>query len=268
MPDTADLFDLAALELGEETGSMIESLLLSTTRISTFDNDTPLTNATGFFFANQGRLFIVTSLHVLMDPATSHHPNRVEFEVHTDSGNLAVYTSISILLFDNGKSIWRDAADTAGSVDVAVIEIDKSVLPAGAYYHAFDSQQVLDAHSRIEVGANALIVGFLLGFQDTLHRLPVVRQAVVASTLGLRFQGKGYFLTDARTHRGSSGSPVITRAVAGSPLHQTSGWVLLGVHSSRLDIGTRDIQIDEALGLNCTWYADVLGVLTAASEPS
>jgi hypothetical protein len=39
-------------------------------------------------------------------------------------------------------------------------------------------------------------------------------------------------------------------------------WVLLGVHSSRLDVGTRDQQADEALGLNCAWYADILLTLT------
>jgi hypothetical protein len=36
-----------------------------------------------------------------------------------------------------------------------------------------------------------------------------------------------------------------------------------GVHSARLDVGTRDLVLDEALGLNCAWYADVLMALTA-----
>jgi hypothetical protein len=39
-------------------------------------------------------------------------------------------------------------------------------------------------------------------------------------------------------------------------------WILLGVHSARLDVGTRDIELDEALGLNCAWYADILMALT------
>ena len=40
-------------------------------------------------------------------------------------------------------------------------------------------------------------------------------------------------------------------------------WLLLGVHSARLDVGTRDLKLDEALGLNCAWYADILMTLTA-----
>ena len=69
--------------------------------------------------------------------------------------------------------------------------------------------------THVEVGSSLLIVGFPLGFHDTLHHMPVVRQAVNASSFGLRFQGKGYFLTDARTHRGTSGAPVVLRAANG-----------------------------------------------------
>lgn len=39
--------------------------------------------------------------------------------------------------------------------------------------------------------------------------------------------------------------------------------LLLGVHSARLDVGTRDQELDEALGLNCASYADILKALSA-----
>jgi len=106
-----------------------------------------------------------------------------------------------------------------------------------------------------------LIVGFPLGFRDHLHHMPVVRQAIVASSFGLRFQGEGYFLTDARTHRGSSGAPVVMRVAEPGADTQDLPWKLLGVHSARLDVG-RDLERDEALGLNCAWYADILMTLT------
>jgi hypothetical protein len=92
--------------------------------------------------------------------------------------------------------------------------------------------------------------------------MPVVRQAVVASSFGLRFQGKGYFLTDARTHRGTSGAPVIMRSATHDPALGDLPWMLLGVHSARLDVVPRDLEVDEALGLNCAWYADILLTLT------
>ena len=111
------------------------------------------------------------------------------------------------------------------------------------------------------MGTTLQIVGFPLGFYDTVHHLPVVRQAAIASSFGVRFQGEGCFLTDARTHRGMSGAPVVLRADGPPGLP----WKLLGVHSSMLDMRTRDRQIDDALGLNVAWYADMLMVLT--SEP-
>jgi hypothetical protein len=98
--------------------------------------------------------------------------------------------------------------------------------------------------------------------------MPVARHAVVASSFGLRFQGEGYFLTDARTHRGTSGAPVVMRdKTDGSEIGangKTLPWKLLGVHSARLDVGSRDTKVDEALGLNCAWYADILLTLTKA----
>jgi hypothetical protein len=87
---------------------------------------------------------------------------------------------------------------------------------------------------------------------------------VVASSFGLRFQGEGYFLTDARTHRGTSGAPVVMRIADPDQALGDLPWKLLGVHSARLDVGTRDLKLDEALGLNCAWYADILLTLTEA----
>jgi hypothetical protein len=40
-------------------------------------------------------------------------------------------------------------------------------------------------------------------------------------------------------------------------------WLLLGVHSSTIDMGARDVHVDETLGLNSTWYSDVLMTLTS-----
>ncbi len=46
------------------------------------------------------------------------------------------------------------------------------------------------------------------------------------------------------------------------PAHGELLWMLLGVHSARLEVGKPDLKLDEALGLNCAWYADILLTLT------
>ncbi|WP_374278180.1 serine protease [Azonexus sp.] len=244
---------------------MIESILLAAARICTFRGGQRLTNASGFFFRRDDSLFLVTSRHVLHDAPSGHFPDRLEIELHTDAADFAQSTGFSIPLFRNGISVWRQGNDRAGDIDVAVVEIDRAALPANAVYRAFTPRHLPVHFEHIEVGTSLLVVGFPLGFHDTLHHLPVVRQAVIASSFGMRFQGQGYFLTDARTHRGTSGAPVVMRAADPEGFLGDLPWMLLGVHSARLDVGTRDLLIDEALGLNCVWYADILLTLTGAA---
>ena len=241
---------------------MIDTILLTATRICTFAQGRQLTNASGFFFARGEQLFLVTSRHVLRDKPSRHFPDRIEIELHTDPNNLAESTGFSIPLYGGGNNLWRQGLDKAGEIDVAVIEIDRAALPATTLYRALAPMHLPGRADRVEVGSSLLVVGFPLGFHDTLHHMPVVRHAVLASSFGLRFQGEGYFLTDARTHRGTSGAPVVMRVSGGDPERGALPWLLLGVHSARLDVGTRDHQLDEALGLNCAWYADILMTLT------
>lgn len=243
---------------------MIESLLLTAVRIYTYQQEKPLTNASGFFFRRDGRLFLVTSRHVMFDEPSKHNPDRFEIELHIDSENMTVSTGYSIPLYQNNERVWRQAVDRAGEVDVAVIEIDQNALPATTVYRAFTPDHLLKPTRQIEVGTSLLVVGFPLGFHDTLHHMPVARQGVIASSFGLRFQGEGYFLTEARTHRGISGAPVVMRLNDPDPELGDLPWLLLGIHSARLDVGSRDFELDEALGLNCSWYADILLTLTEA----
>ncbi len=241
---------------------MIEPILLTTARVFTFDRKRLLTSASGFFFERAARLFLVTSRHVVVDAPSKHFPDRLEIELHVAADSLAASTGFSIPLYRAGKSIWRQGLDSAGEIDVAAIEIERAALPKTVLYRAFTPQHLAGPRDTVEVGTSLLVVGFPLGFHDTLHHMPVVRHAVVASSFGLRFKGQGYFLTDARTHRGTSGAPVVMRVAAPTARRGDLPWMLLGVHSARLDVGTRDLKLDEALGLNCAWYADILLTLT------
>lgn len=241
---------------------MIEPLLLSCVQVTTYLDKAILTNASGFFFENNKRLFLVTSRHVLIDEPSNHRPDSISIEIHTNRDNLAESVMYSIPLYLNGKRNWRVGKDRSGVTDVAAIEVFRNQLPESAVYFAFSPDHLPDSIEQIGIGSRLLIIGFPLSFHDTLHHLPVARQGINASSFSLRFQGNGYFLTDARTHRGMSGAPVVMQAKrnkgGGIP------WMLLGIHSARLDVGTRDLQMDEALGLNCAWFADILLTLTAS----
>lgn len=259
MTTEPDAVELQQLD-GQRLRRPVEALLLTTTRVATFDGPKALTAASGFFFQRGPRLFLVTSLHVLADPASGHAPNRIELGLHHLGDNLTRQFTVPLWLYERGMPLWRAGRDSGGEVDVAVLELLPESIPAGALYCAFRPEHLPVRLDAVRIGEPLLVPGFPLGFHDTLHHLPVVRGAVVASAFGVRFQGQGCFVTDAPMHRGSSGAPVLRHLPEGDP---DLPWQLLGVHASRMDMRTRDQQVDAALGLNLAWYADVLMTLTA-----
>jgi hypothetical protein len=240
----------------------VDPLFLATPSVTTYDGAVALTNASGFFFQRDERLYLVTSRHVLIDEPSNHHPSRLAITLHLDAQDLTRCTELSMLLYARGTAVWHQGRDGGGEIDVAVLEIDRAALPQGVIVYAFTPDHLPGSLDTVPIDVPLCIPGFPLGFRDTVHQLPVLRHAAIASPFGVRFQGRGFFLTDARTHRGTSGAPVVTRhprlAREGAPLP----WQLLGVHSARMDMGNRDRVLDESLGLNCAWYADILLTLT------
>lgn len=254
---------VAAPEPAAASVPAVDALLLATTSIVTFAGAQTRSKASGFFFRRGDRLFLVSNRHVFVDVAHSHFPDRIEFGLHTDERDLTRYTVVSLALYRDGVSLWCEATDTGGKVDVAVIEIPVMHLPVDAVLQTFDESHLEGREEEVRVGDPLTIAGFPMDFHDTVHHLAVARSASIASAYGVRFQRQGCFLTDARTHRGSSGSPVVRRRVRDDAKASSGSWQLLGVHSTRVDMRSRDHAEDEALGLNCAWYADVLLTLTA-----
>jgi S1-C subfamily serine protease len=244
----------------------VDPLFLAAPRVSSYHGKQALTNASGFFFERDDRLFLVTSRHVVIDEATQHFPDRLEIELHLDASNLTRSTGFSMLLYNDGEAVWRQGEDSGGDIDVAVIELDRAALPDESVIRAFSPAHLPNSFDEVHPGESLLVVGFPLGFHDALHHLPVLRHAVIASPYGIRFQGNGYFLTDARTHRGTSGAAVVMRDRSPEAQNAALPWKLLGVHSARMDMGDRDLVLDESLGLNCAWYADILLTLTEPRE--
>ncbi len=245
----------------------VESILLTVTSIGAYSGETALTQATGFYFRRDDRLFLITNRHVVLDENADHRPDRLEITLHPEPENLAATGSYSIPLYaSDGRPVWREAVDSGGQIDVVALPLDGERFPREqALFAAFTPQHLPDRLGDIEVGDSVRVVGHPLSFQDNLHKLPLMRHAVIASSFGLRFDGNGYFLTDSLLHRGSSGSPVVLRTSPGQSGRSSLPWLLLGVHSARLHAANRDAAADERLNLFATWYADVLMTLTANS---
>jgi hypothetical protein len=160
---------------------VVETLLLVAPRVATFLGSQPLTHASGFFFARDERLFLVTSRHVLIDEPSKHFPDRIEIETHGDEEDLSLSTTVSLPLYESGRALWVQASDSGGDIDVAALPIDRAAL-GDLVPHAFTPDHLQQQLGEVEVGTPLLIVGFPLGFHDGRHHLPVARQAAVASS--------------------------------------------------------------------------------------
>lgn len=248
---------------------------MTVTPVRTWSAGVHRSSATGFFFrrpappgsAGAATLYLVTSRHVFDDGAAGHRPDAIDIEVHVDAANLRATRIVPFLLHAAGSVYWRAAAGdgTGPAPDLAVLPLPAGLLPAGALLRAFGAEHLGPGPGEgdgrhLEIGDALSIVGFPLGFFDTVNRLPVLRQAALASSGRTGFQGRPCFLTDARTHRGMSGAPVVARG--GGPRDGRLRERLLGIHSARMDMHSREPAHDETLGLNTAWSAALLGALT------
>src|SRR4249920_2225055 len=130
---------------------MIESLLLAVTRVTTMFGQRHLTNATGFFFERDSRLFLVTNRHVVLDEASDHRPDRLEIELHVAPENVAMTRQFSIPLYRNQRPVWREARDSAGMVDVVALELERPALPETLLFHAFTPAHLVEQLDQVEV---------------------------------------------------------------------------------------------------------------------
>lgn len=241
----------------------IESILLAVTQVFTFKDSKGLTTATGVFFQRDDRLYLITNHHVVQDLPSNHEPDRLEIDLHTNLDNITETVRYSIPLYnDDNEPLWLEATDSGGLVDIVAILIDAEHFPPNSQYQAFGMDNLVENMEDVEIGTSVRVVGHPLGFADSLHHLPVMRHAIIASSFSLRFQGEGYFLTDSLLHRGASGSPVVMRTTEKISGREDFPWMLLGIHAGRIDLDNRDEKEDERLNLFNTWYADVLRTLT------
>ena len=245
-------------------------MYLRIAKVRTFADGRPLTNATGFFYLQEGFLYLITARHVVTDPAEGHRPDRLQLSLHDNAANLLQCSELSIPLYAHGLPLWFEHPRFADRVDVVAVPINEPCVLSTQAIATFSEEDVWDMDVVMPLGQDVLILGFPLGFHDTLHNLPLVRRATVASSFPHPFKGEPYFLTDGRMHRGMSGSPVIVSAPGRIDYFgdRPQGWKLIGVHTSALDVSDRDPGLDERLALNTTWYASLIPELLPASAPS
>ena len=177
--------------------NVIDNTFLRVAKIQSFAHGQPLTNATGFFYLHDDYLYLVTCRHVVINEATDHRPDRLQVSLHSDASDLQQRAELSIPLYVNGIPQWYQPSH-GYNADVVAVSINDPHTLTSHFVVTFCCDDILNRDEEMPLGQNVLILGFPLGFHDTLHNLPIVRSATIASSFAHPFKGEPYFLTDAR----------------------------------------------------------------------
>lgn len=239
----------------------VSDINFTTTRISILGAGNLLGTATGLFFKRQdGREYLVTNRHVVIDEKTSFRPDALQLRLHQNRTHLDQNSTVTVSLYDgSGASLWLEHPEYAAvKCDVVAIPMCPAVL-TGSNFPLFQASSLkhftpeLTKIPEVNPFGDVVVVGYPLGFYDDYNNLPAYRKAMIASQFGIDFRDKPYFLVDANLHAGTSGSPVVSSHH--TLLRQTGqkeGYALFGIHSAQHFAG------DEPLGLNVVWYSSLI----------
>lgn len=261
----------------------VTGLYLSTTPLRYANED----HATGFFYQFEGDTFLITSKHALdFQTANGERPKSVRITIRPDPEDVTQTESHDVrLLDDDGTPYWHSHPEN-DLVDIAALPLEPPVIASSVSVEPFNreketfnsgnlafqvdsSPKGLDSErsGRVIVSAtNSVILGYPLRVFPS--KFPIARDALIATPYGKKFNQKSMFATDARTHPGLSGSPVVYIEPPGSVSTTMTGahattvkgalsvmdlmyWELIGVHSEHADV-TADIDLSGA------WYASLI----------
>jgi len=223
-------------------------------------------SATGFFFENDGKLYLITNRHVVRqdDSIRGEHtfPDKLTLLLHTAPQDHTQNAKYEVQLYRDKKSLWKEKP----GVDLAAIELPAQEMLRFKFI-SMNPQFLPPDDVLLGAGDEVLIVGYPFGFSDKLHNYPVVRTGMVASAYPVPFEGHPFFLADARLHPGTSGSPVLT---APSGMLKTKKGTTMGNYNLYfLGVNSGEAQFPGgSSGLNSIWYASEVLDLTKASFQS
>ncbi|PSP65457.1 hypothetical protein BRC77_01475 [Halobacteriales archaeon QH_8_64_26] len=244
---------------------------------------------TGFFYNHNGNTYLITNKHILTTGSTSGSVKTGGDPLSESDKFLHGVRIFLRNLHDLSEIYWLDVPLRSGTdtnifthpldrlpsieIDVAAVPLDQTLTPFSEVINnstpslntgslAFTPDMVLSGEELLAGGDTALIVGYPAEFVDTNTYFPLLRNARISSPLGISFQNKPAFITDALMYPGTSGSPVVAgpdtlkNPATGGLRTSKCGFALLGVHSETYDRPSEDGG--ERLNLNLSWYAGLV----------
>jgi hypothetical protein len=229
---------------------IIDPLSFCATPVTMLNNDTALSDATGFFYSGlmEGKpvLWLVSNWHVFSgrhidspNKALNGNgaiPNRVKFQVLKllPDNVVQLHHQFANLYDDHEKAIWRQH-QLKSEIDIAALNLGRGL--DGFAVGGINERARYDM--KVEIGNDVFVLGYPLGFSHFIST-PIWKRGSIASEPHAETpESRSRIMIDATTRNGMSGSAVIMRAKThyvsenGAVVQQINASRFIGVYSSR-----------------------------------
>jgi len=242
---------------------------LEDNRVQERKDDDPITG-TGFFFRHKGHLYLATNKHVFeeeprCDLDLGKIPDEVDILYWEDTTQERIKNVKVSVKNDSDDPRWVNHEN--GDIDLCLLPLSDEDL-GQIEPNAFTSDDFYPMNSeRTKVGRGTMVVGYPSPgpkpIKDSRTSNPIAVSGMISTEYGSKFDRQPFFLIDADTYDGMSGSPVVIRPGPDFNINTGSAWAgddtsFLGIHSGPY----RDL---EELDLNRVWYPHLLVEIAAQS---
>ena len=221
----------------------IDPLSVQSLFIEIFSGNTSMGTATGFIYRYDNSDFLITNWHVVSgrDP----NNNKIIDPLGRTPDKIGIWHNNKVLgswarrfevLYKNGKHLWKEHKN-GRAIDVVALPI--TTIDDSLQIYPFDIK-LSETDMIPQVGMPISIIGFPLGMSGP-GKLAIWKTGHIATEPEVEFSGLPYFMVDATTRQGMSGSPVVLRlsggykTKSGGSVMSTSGiqTKFLGIYSGQ-----------------------------------
>lgn len=233
----------------DEQQIQVDILLKTTTLIVCKEGRKNIGTGTGFFFDHNGKLFLITNRHVLIDEKKNFYPDKIVIRLNKNIADVTQSKELTYDLYNGEKGLWKELSS---NIDLVALEVSR---PEEVMYAYLNESNLLPSDVQLGLGEQVLVVGYPKGFYDEIHNLPIVRNASIASAYGVPFRRDPLFLVDASLHPGTSGSPVFT--IPKNIETKKDGGFVIGGKPKSYFLGVNSGEFGD-MQLNAIWYANLI----------
>ena len=246
---------------------------------------------TGFFFQELGQtdptkenqwvsienVWLVTNRHVALPKLNKVEtiPESFTFHLRKLDRERIIWASITL---SRAELLSRARFHADPEVDVCAIRVldlltakinsgEKFLQWYGVSKDNFPGSNKIHPH----VASDTVVIGYPRCYYDEVNLFPIAKAGIIATRWGSAFDGKPYFLIDAKLFPGSSGSIVISKPTdvvveKGQIFHsQEKQFAFLGIYSGEPYQQHQPIEFDDltlirksGFNLGIVWYANLV----------